>query len=166
MALANSRSLPSLLSPSCILSIAASFQTAFERHDTTPHAALRHSATYSHEDEQPVMRARGLLGRPSTAMSSPIICTLDDSTFSRNNMADMEIDMTPLCRKINGDDTNIQVDIQPVEIDSGRVLEVIVEENTSTSCAEPFTIDREAMMEPIRKDGSSLFLAVDSEVMH
>ena len=78
----------------------------------------------------------------------------------------MEIVMTPLCREISGDGIDIQVDIQRVEIDSGRVLEVIVEENTTTSCAEPPAIDREAMMEPIRKDGSNSYLEVDSEVMH
>ena len=48
-------------------------------------------------------------------------------------MSDPEIIMSPLCREITGDGTKIQVDIYRGEDESGWFLEVIDEENASTS---------------------------------
>ena len=84
-------------------------------------------------------------------------------------MSGPEIVMSPLCREITGDGTRVQVDIYRGEDDSGWVLEVIDEENTSTAWDDPFDTDREALdtvMEVIEKEGIKSFLKGDSEEMH
>ncbi|MGB7933738.1 MAG: hypothetical protein WCH04_16230 [Gammaproteobacteria bacterium] len=84
-------------------------------------------------------------------------------------MSDPEIVISPLCREIIGDDTKIQVDIYRAEDESGWILEVIDEENTSTVWDEPFDTDQEALdavMEVIEQDGIRSFLDCESEGMH
>ena len=76
-------------------------------------------------------------------------------------MSDPEIIMSPLCREISGDGTKIQVDIYRGKDDSGWILEVIDEENTSTVWDDPFDTDQEALdevMEVIERDGIRSFL--------
>ena len=83
-------------------------------------------------------------------------------------MSDPEIIMSPLCREIAGDDTKIQVDIYRGEDDTGWVLEVIDEENTSTVWDDPFDTDREALdtvMEVIEQEGIRSLLEGESEEM-
>jgi hypothetical protein len=53
-------------------------------------------------------------------------------------MSDPLIIMSPLSREISGDDTKIQIDIYRGEDESGWILEVIDEENTSTVCNRSF----------------------------
>ena len=84
-------------------------------------------------------------------------------------MSDPEIVMSQLCREITGDGTKIQVDIYRGENESGWILEVIDEENTSTVWDDPFDTDQEALdaaMEVIEKDGIRSFLESDSGVTH
>jgi hypothetical protein len=84
-------------------------------------------------------------------------------------MSDPEIIMSPLCREITGDGTKIQVDIYRGEDDSGWILEVIDEDNTSTVWDDPFDTDQEALnevMEVIERDGIRSFLESDSEATH
>jgi len=84
-------------------------------------------------------------------------------------MSDPEIIMSPLCGKITGDGTTIQVDIYRGEDESGWILEVIDEENASTVWDDPFDTDQEALeavMEVIEKDGIRSFLEDDSEAIH
>jgi len=59
-------------------------------------------------------------------------------------MSDPEIVMSPLCREIGGDGTEIQIDIYRVEDDSGWILEVIDEENGSSVWDDTFDTDQEA----------------------
>lgn len=83
-------------------------------------------------------------------------------------MSDPEIIMSPLCREISADGTKIQVDIYRGEDDSGWILEVINEENTSTVWDPPFDTDREALdtvMEVIEQEGIRTFLEGESEEM-
>jgi len=83
-------------------------------------------------------------------------------------MTDPDIVMSPLCREITRDGTKIQIDIYRGEDDSGWILEVVDEENTSTVWDAPFNTDREALdevMEVIERDGIRSFLDVDSEEM-
>jgi len=84
-------------------------------------------------------------------------------------MSDPVIIMSPLCREMSGDGTKIQIDIYRGEDESGWVLEVIDEENTSTVWDDPFDTDREALdtvMEVIEKDGIRSFLEGESEEIH
>jgi len=84
-------------------------------------------------------------------------------------MYDPEIVMSPLFREIIQDGTKIQVDIYHGEDESGWILEVINEENTSTLWDEPFDTDQEALdavMKVIEHDGTSSFLDGESEAMH
>jgi len=74
--------------------------------------------------------------------------------------------MSPLCREIVQEGTKIQVDIYRGEAESGWILEVIDEENTSTVWDDPFDTDREALdevMEVIERDGIRSFLEGESE---
>jgi len=83
-------------------------------------------------------------------------------------MTDPDIVMSPLCREITRDGTRIQIDIYRGEDDSGWILEVVDEENTSTVWDAPFNTDREALdevMEVIERDGIRSFLDVESEEM-
>jgi hypothetical protein len=71
-------------------------------------------------------------------------------------MSDPVIIMSPLCREMSGDGTKIQIDIYRGEDESGWVLEVIDEENTSTVWDDPFDTDQEALnevMEVIEREG-------------
>jgi len=84
-------------------------------------------------------------------------------------MPDPEIVMSQLCREIIQDGIGIQVDIYRGEDDSGWILEVIDEENTSTVWDDPFNTDREALdavMEVIEQDGIRSFFEGESEEMH
>ena len=84
-------------------------------------------------------------------------------------MSDPEIVMSPLCREITGDGTKIQVDIYRGEDESGWILEVVDEENTSTVWDDPFNTDREALeevMEVIERDGIRSFLESEPGVAH
>jgi uncharacterized protein len=84
-------------------------------------------------------------------------------------MSDPEIVMSPLCREITGDGTKVQVDIYRGEDESGWILEVIDEENTSTVWDDPFDTDQEALdavMKVIAQDGIRSFLAGESEEVH
>ena len=84
-------------------------------------------------------------------------------------MPDPEIVMSPLCREITADGTKIQVDIYRGEDDSGWILEVVDEENTSTVWDDPFDTDQEALdtvMEVIKREGIRTFLEGESEEMH
>ena len=84
-------------------------------------------------------------------------------------MSDPEIVMSPLCREIIEDGTKIQVDIYRGENESGWILEVIDEENTSTVWDDPFDTDQEALgavMKVIERDGIKSFLEGESEEMH
>jgi len=84
-------------------------------------------------------------------------------------MSDPEIVMSTLCREIIEDGTKIQVDIYRGEDESGWILEVIDEENTSTVWDDPFNSDQEALdevMEVIERDGIRTFLQGESEEMH
>ena len=84
-------------------------------------------------------------------------------------MSGPEIVMSPLCREITGDGTRVQVDIYRGEDDSGWILEVIDEENTSTVWDDPFDTDREALdtvMEVIEQEGIRSLLEGESEEMH
>jgi len=81
-------------------------------------------------------------------------------------MSDQEIVMSPLCREISEDGTKIQIDIYRGEDESGWILEVIDEENTSTVWDDPFDTDREALdevMKVIERDGIRSFLEGESE---
>jgi uncharacterized protein len=83
-------------------------------------------------------------------------------------MSDPEIVMSPLCREISGDGTWIQVDIYRGGNESGWILEVVDEENTSTVWDEPFNTDQEALdvvLEVIDRDGIRSFLEGDTEAM-
>ncbi|MDB4409795.1 hypothetical protein N9235_03195 [Gammaproteobacteria bacterium] len=83
-------------------------------------------------------------------------------------MSGPEIVMSPLCREITGDGTRVQVDIYRGEDDSGWILEVIDEENTSTVWDDPFDTDREALdtvMEVIEQEGIRSLLEGESEEM-
>jgi len=83
-------------------------------------------------------------------------------------MSDPVIIMSPLCREMSGDGTKIQIDIYRGEDESGWVLEVIDEENTSTVWDDPFDTDQEALnevMEVIERDGIRSFLEGESEGM-
>ena len=71
-------------------------------------------------------------------------------------MSDPEIVISTLCREINEDGTRIQVDIYRGENESGWILEVIDEENTSIIWDDPFDTDQEAsnaVIEAIEHDG-------------
>jgi hypothetical protein len=84
-------------------------------------------------------------------------------------MSDLEIVMSPLCREIIEDGTSIQVDIYRGEDESGWILEVIDEENTSTVWDDPFDTHKEALdavMKVIEQDGIRSFLEGESEEMH
>ena len=84
-------------------------------------------------------------------------------------MSDPEIVMSPLCQEISKDGTKIQVDIYRGENESGWILEVIDEENTSTVWDDPFDTDQEALdaaMKVIEKDGIRSFLESDPGVTH
>ena len=84
-------------------------------------------------------------------------------------MSDPEIVMSPLCRKISGDGTKIQVDIYRGADDSGWILEVIDEENASTAWDDPFNTDQEALdavMKVFEQDGIRTFLEGESEGVH
>jgi uncharacterized protein len=86
----------------------------------------------------------------------------------RKIMSDPEIVMSPLCQEISNDGTKIQVDIYRGEDESGWILEVIDEENTSTVWDEPFDTDEEALdtvMKVIEQDGIRSFLEGESEVI-
>ena len=81
-------------------------------------------------------------------------------------MSEPEIVMSPLCREIVRDGTRIQVDIYRGEDESGWILEVIDEENTSTVWDDPFDTDSEALdevMKVIEQDGIRSFLEGESE---
>jgi hypothetical protein len=83
-------------------------------------------------------------------------------------MSDPEIVMSPLCREIIENGTKIQVDIYSGEDDSGWILEVIGEENTSTIWDERFDTDQEALdtvMTVIEQNGIRSFLDGESEEM-
>ena len=83
-------------------------------------------------------------------------------------MSDPEIVMSPLCRVISEDDTEIQIDIYRGENESGWTLEVIDEENASTVWDDLFDTDQEALdaaMKVIEQDGIKSFLEGESEVM-
>ena len=83
-------------------------------------------------------------------------------------MSDPEIVMSQLCREIIQDGTKIQVDIYRGEDDSGWILEVIDEDNTSTVWDAPFNTDQEALnevMKVIEQDGIRSFLEGESETM-
>ncbi|MGB5337850.1 MAG: hypothetical protein WBO06_02020, partial [Gammaproteobacteria bacterium] len=76
-------------------------------------------------------------------------------------MSDPEIVMSSLCREIIEDGTRIQVDIYRGEDESGWILEVIDEENTSTVWDDQFETDREALdevMKVVEQDGIRSFL--------
>ncbi|MGB5307132.1 MAG: hypothetical protein WBO57_12905 [Gammaproteobacteria bacterium] len=83
-------------------------------------------------------------------------------------MSDPEIVMSSLCREIIEDGTRIQVDIYRGEDESGWILEVIDEENTSTVWDDPFETDREALdevMKVVEQDGIRSFLDGESEAI-
>jgi hypothetical protein len=83
-------------------------------------------------------------------------------------MSDPVIIMSPLCREMSGDGTKIQIDIYRGEDESGWVLEVIDEENTSTVWDDPFDTDQEALnevMEVIEREGIRSFLESAPVVM-
>jgi uncharacterized protein len=69
---------------------------------------------------------------------------------------------------MSGDGTKIQIDIYRGEDESGWVLEVIDEENTSTVWDDPFDTDQEALnevMEVIEREGIRSFLESAPVVM-
>jgi hypothetical protein len=81
-------------------------------------------------------------------------------------MSDPEIIMSPLCREIVRDGTKIQVEIYRGGDESGWILEVVDEENTSTVWDDPFATDREALdevMKVIEQNGIRSFLEGESE---